>query len=656
MAERINSSAFEEGGSKRQNGYDSLAQQNGGFDAEKARTLIESEKSHRTESSIAETESPESSRIKAQIEKHFSKKTLPDDTETNQNAKDNQNENEQPQAEQDFISRKYASNERYYIDEVKKLLTPENISDFKKRQITTRPSTLTKIVRMVTDFFGIKPPKDGARRVGEAIPAAIAEFQAEGLKNSEKKRMELLAEDMASARDGLENRRKKRLEKQRIQEIIEKDLNKKILNVDQLEELSLIESSGVEKDSVPFEGSEIPIYTLKGLPTSILATTIDYKLESGKNALGSEMAKKVLEDPSLWLKPRHVVEEEDEIDKHGGKGAKAAGNTICAWYVNLERNLDGIIPGSLIYGLGPVSGDSIIKISIGDGATSNTIGKSETMLSESHLNIIERIEGPESYLYPEITLRRYNEEGAPKRPPFIVTLDGKINDYSLRHAKFFTVPIVNIERSSYWEKAQEMSNQIIDSISEDDSYDELIRKIQNLQSIGLNKGPGMYEEIISIGRAVDAYPILKSAIFNPRTYSEKLAKLSVTEFMKRLEFIDATLREATEKIKQATRNEVPVSPVPSQFSEFNVRLYDYRHKREVDARGERDYWSNETRNHIVIEFKLKGTLKKIETTIYDEDDNEPNKYLANNEPYRHLEHLVERYIGAVRENDRAKKG
>lgn len=651
MVERINSSAVEEGGSEKRNGFDSLAQQSEGFDAEKARTLIESEKSHRTEPSMTGMESPESSRIKAQIEKHLSQKTQPEGTETNQNAKDNQNENEQPQVERDFISRKYASNERYYIDEVKKLLTPENISDFERRQIITRPSTFRKIVRIVADTLGIKNTNSGVRRADEAIPAAIAEFRAEELKNSEKKRTESLAEDMASAREGLENRRKIGFEKQRIQENVEKDLNKRILNIDQLEELSLIESSGVEKDSVPFEGSEIPLYTLKGLPTSILATTIDYKLGSGENALGSGMAKKVLEDPSLWLKPRHVVEEEDEGDEYGEEGTKAAGNTICAWYANLERNLDGIIPGSLIYGLGPVDGDSIVQISIGDGDTSNTMGKTETKLSESDLNILDKIEGPGSNGYSEITLRRYNEEGAPKRPQFIVVFDGEISDFSLRHAKFYDIPIVNIERSSYWEKAQEMSNQIIDSISEDDSYGELIRKIQNLQSIELNKRSGGYREIVSIGRDMDAYPILKSSNLNPTTYSEKLANLSSMEFMKRLKFIGTTLREVTEEIERATRNGVSASIVPPQFSSFDVKLYDYRHKKEVDVRGDSDYWSNETRNHIRIDFKLKESIKEIRTIVYDADDS-VDETLADDVPYRSLEHLVEKYISAVRKNDK----
>ena len=650
MAERINSSASEEGGSEKRNGFDSLAQQSEGFDAEKARTLIESEKSHRTESSMTEMENPESSRIKAQIEKHLSQKTLPEGAENNQNAKDDQNEKEQPQAERDFISRKYASNERYYIDEVKKLLTPENISDFKKRQITTRPSTFRKIARMVADTLGIKNTNSGVRRANEAIPAAIAEFQAEELKNSEKKKMESLAEDMASARNSLENRRKIGFEKQRIQENVEKDLNKRLLNIDQLEELSLIESSGVEKDSVTFEGSEIPLYTLKGLPTSILATTIDYKLKAGK-IKGSGMAKKVLEDPSLWLKPRHVVEEEDEGDEYGEEGTKAAGNTICAWYVNLERNLDGVIPGDLIYGLGPVDGDSIIQISMRDGGTANTIGKSATELSESSLNILDKIEGPESNGYPEITLRRYNEEGVPKRPQFIVVFDGEISDFSLRHAKFYDIPIVNIERSSYLEKAQEMSNQIIDSISEDDSYGELIRKIQNLQSIELNKRSGGYREIASIGRDMDAYPILKSSNLNPTTYSEKLANLSSMEFMKRLKFIGTTLREVTEEIERATRNGVSASIVPPQFSSFDVKLYDYRHKKVVDVRGDNDYWSNETRNHIRIDFKLKESIKEIRTIVYDADDS-VDETLADDVPYRSLEHLVEKYISAVRKNDR----
>ncbi len=383
---------------------------------------------------------------------------------------------------------KYDVAERARVDRIKSnLVDYYSIEDYERKQITSRPNAFTKTVRLIADQLGIRTKRSEEQREREAMHVALSEYHEEEIarikameekekaealekerekaKREEKEKAEALekerekakreekalAWDMADARNHLNQNKHSRFEKQRIQEMVERDLNSRLLTVDNLEIEVLSENPEVQKRSVPFEGVDIPIYDLKGLPFSFLSTTIDHRssYRYGPHEKGMETSRKVLEDPSVWTKRR------DEAEKAVGFGTNnsdARGDTISTSFWS-ERNINSRVFGDLIYGFENVQADSIISVHEGDGGTSNMAGREETKLSSPDA-IKELATNRAQTLYNEVCLRRYSENGMPKRPDYIIVENGRITKESLRHAKYFDIPIVNVERSVYVEKAE----------------------------------------------------------------------------------------------------------------------------------------------------------------------------------------------------------
>ena len=279
-----------------------------------------------------------------------------------------------------------------------------------------------------------------------------------------------LQQDMSNARSGFERKKEERLRNQRSQEIIEKDLNSRLLSVDNLETEVLSENPDISKRFVPYENDEVTIYDLKGLPYSMLTHTVDYRrankeaVERGdksfNNLIGTKTYLDVMNDPTIWTERRDVAEASIGF---GSREADARGDTISCSFHNSETNNKGFIrdsensPHDLIYGFEKVEPDSVISIDRTDGGTSNILGKSETQLNDSKIGEIEKIQKSSRHGYNEVLLRRYSENGVPKRPDYIVAINGRISDAALRHAKYFGVPIVNIEESIYDENQKKIS-------------------------------------------------------------------------------------------------------------------------------------------------------------------------------------------------------
>ena len=79
------------------------------------------------------------------------------------------------------------------------------------------------------------------------------------------------------------------------------------MTTDNLEAEVLSENPEIQKQSVLFDGVQIPAYNLKGLSFSILSTTVDFKKANEeatdnfkKQAIGFETYKKVLANPAIW--------------------------------------------------------------------------------------------------------------------------------------------------------------------------------------------------------------------------------------------------------------------------------------------------------------------------------------------------------------------
>ena len=487
-----------------------------------------------------------------------------------------------------------------------------------------------------------------------------AQFKAE----QERREKESLAKYMAEARGHFESEKKERIRKQRIQEIVEKDLNSRLLSIENLEEEILLENSEVQKRFVEFENSQIPVYDLKGLAFSMLSTTIDYKQIGGfSEALGINSSRAVFDDPAIWVEDYYKASASNDFKENG---PNSRGDTISTSYRNSERNRESYVPGELIYGFSGVSADSIINIYIGDGATRNTAGKHDTKLSSP--DIINTLEGPDKICpYNEVLLRRYSETGQAKLPDYIIVENDKISEIALKHAKFFNIPIVNIENSIYREKAIKHGEEIIKSIDWDGDYIDINKKISELTSI--SEYGQRYDQRKSIGRKCDEPVILRSLIQDERT--NVCFELSNLEFDRRLGFIKDVLEKAIKYIDNATANGQKAQDFP-QFDFFEVNIEDIQNGQWCSCFGDReDQFMRRAPgncNSIIIDFRIKGTHHNMSTIIFDGENiykleeaiacgtkTQEDIDNADSSYYKEIEPLVRDYFRAFRQNHKIKR-
>ncbi len=584
------------------------------------------------------------------------------------------------------IAARYATGERQRVDRLKSKLAadPWSLSyQYDAQAITTEPTPLQKATRLFADKLGIKTKRSEQQREREAMHTALTEYQQEeqakaqaAAEEEERRKLELerkaaeyqaeqarreqeeLLHEMAELHSQSDRHRHESFEKQRAQEIIERDLNSRLLKVDDLDLSALAEEPGIQKRSITFEDTEIPVYDLQGLPFSTLSTAIDYRKDNNPGEIGTETYKTIMADPAVWAERRDQAE---RASGFGTRKADARGDTISTSYSNSEHNLDSHVHGSLIYGFEKVAANSVISAHNGDGATNNVAGKAETQLGKNDLDIIKTFEGAQgTNYYTEILLRRYSETGQPKLPDYIITEDGKITDTVLKHAKFFRIPIVNIDRAAYREKAHQRGLEIMDSISENDTYPELNQKLAELTS--LSEFKNTFRPLEAIGRVYDIPQLDRGST----PLDRKCLEIAKIEQQKRLDFIADTLQTATETINVATEKQLPGPDVFPQFDHFHAEIHDVPNRVRSIANHDspESFYSNPGNcSFINITFRLKGNSRLVTTRVYDgarifKANEAYNRSKEKLEPgdssfYDKLEPLVRSYFTAYRQNQAA---
>ena len=164
-----------------------------------------------------------------------------------------------------------------------------------------------------------------------ARKAAEEERAAEAERKNERRELGKIVEEMAKGRERIERENNDYLKRQRVQEIVERDLNSRILKVDDLETEVLSENPEVDKRFVSWRKQDIPVYDLKGLPFAMLSTTVDYRRLGKEGDIGTETYKTIMKNPWTWTRRR------DEAEGRKGFGtreANALGDTISASYWN----------------------------------------------------------------------------------------------------------------------------------------------------------------------------------------------------------------------------------------------------------------------------------------------------------------------------------
>jgi len=588
------------------------------------------------------------------------------------------------------ISENYNKQERPRIDKIKAGLSYyKMMNEARRKQISTRPGLFKQATRFVMDKLGIKTSGSEERRNREAMHVALIEYHEEELLRQkeweEKQKIEAaqqkeqearkvaqekiekaqreqeeLEREMRTARDIAEQNKRNRFEKQRIQEIVEQDLNSRLLKVEDLETEAFSNNPEIQKHEMVFEGSEIPVYDLKGLPFAILSHTVDYRnIDNPLDEIGQNTYREVMKNPGVWNERQDKAM---EASGFGTRNENARGDTISTSFRDSEKNIDSYVFGELIYGFEQVSADSIISISNGDGGTSNMAGRSETNLSDP--NILDQITGVNgTSIYNEVLLRRYSENGIPKSPDYIIT-NGTISETALKHAKFFNIPIINIDRVAYEKKIEKHGEELLDSINEKNNYLELNQKLEELLS--MSKYKNRYRSLDSIGRKFD----IPTLPYGATALEERLFEVSKLEQQKRLDFIEGILENYISEIERATR-ENKLAPEPDQIKNLNIVVSDVgRQLRSTENSDTHDGFRSVAGNcnNIEISFTMKDGSRTLKTNIYDGENifeldqaiksgrvSTEDLEQADSSFYHQFEPLVRRYFEAYRENQKINK-
>ncbi len=253
----------------------------------------------------------------------------------------------------------------------------------------------------------------------------------------------LLKKDMIKARDEIERIKRQQAEKERIQEIIERDFNSVLTTEEWLEELVEEGDEKIEKHSVSYEGEEITVFDLNGLPFYMLVHDLNFRFEPKHP--NHWLSQKNIQEPSHWSKS---IEEAKQSSKWGSSDGE--GNTLSTSFLS-PMTAEHVLKreNSLVYGFSHVDAGTIKAIFDYDGATGNM--KNEISLNPIQIDAVkDRVKNDQKKdVYDEIQLGRYSEAGEPKKPDYIVVKDGKITDITLKHAAFWHIPIININTKEY---------------------------------------------------------------------------------------------------------------------------------------------------------------------------------------------------------------
>ena len=222
----------------------------------------------------------------------------------------------------------YQEDERSRVDRLKHDIASdpddEILDRYQQERDFRKPSTLRKVGRVALDVMRIHPQSSEQRRDREAMDLAISEYDAEAEsqrqwrdwvqkkqavserlqqeEEKDRKEAEALERDMVEAMDVTRQRSHELTIGQRNQEIIEREINSRLLTVDKLEEEVLSSSHEVSKGVIDYDGAQIPIYHLKGIPFSMLSHAVDFRRPSWQNEghIGVGTSKALFNDPSIW--------------------------------------------------------------------------------------------------------------------------------------------------------------------------------------------------------------------------------------------------------------------------------------------------------------------------------------------------------------------
>ena len=224
--------------------------------------------------------------------------------------------------------------------------------------------------------------------------------------------------------------------------------------------------------------NEILVYKLSGFPIRFLQHTVDYRLspETDVNSTGFIRSQTLLLNPDYW------VNQEDDI-----RGEKS--NTLSCSYVDSEINIMHGAATSFFgvaYGFCKIKKNTLIGVYKSDGETANNVGEMAVSDGQYEVESLDELAYKSTSSYNEVFLRRFDVNSQSLMPDFLITYDGFYSDQIIKHAKFFNIPIIDIDRNSYIFKQLETAKEKLKTINSDSKYEEILSVLNFLKFSSLD--------------------------------------------------------------------------------------------------------------------------------------------------------------------------
>lgn len=277
------------------------------------------------------------------------------------------------------------------------------------------------------------------------------------------------------------------------QEMLEREFNSELSHVEDLEILADVGDSSVEKTNVRYQDQNIPVYILKGYPFKFLGHIINYREGDNITRTGIKTSEELVNDPKKWYEEYQKPKDNELIGGWNIDSESSRSNTLSTSYV--DGTLQGYDRGlaqaysqhekSIIYGFDHIRPTTLIYAKNSDGQIPNYI-KQEGGYRRgigALVPSIDKLSSGEHSGYNEVAMFRYDGNGRPLEPSFIISDDPSVlldteslpekqesmtpngEQYMTKtdafyknrikqHAAEHKIPIILVDRNAYGDKSE----------------------------------------------------------------------------------------------------------------------------------------------------------------------------------------------------------
>ena len=305
-------------------------------------------------------------------------------------------------------------------------------------------------------------------------------------------RLAEIDENLGNRLSSLEAETKELIEQRKFDQLRalrEGQFNTALVSTNELDKAITMGIDGVSKRKIYYHNLQtdeykIDVYDLNGLPFKYLMHDVKYRF-SDPGSTGYKTTKKLLSNPAFWMR--------NQSERAQGQywTPNQEAGTICCSFRSTDTQLATVPGDGLVYGFTNIRPKSLLKTYISDGHTPSDSGATESLgsISSNPNDLLYNQQGA----YNEVTLGRYDNNGQPYEPDFILVSNNNISDYAITHAFYYDIPIINIDNQAYTNQQRQNILESVDGIADSDNYDDLVNlfaqiKVSDKSALDINIG------------------------------------------------------------------------------------------------------------------------------------------------------------------------